>query len=309
MKTLVAKVALAASVFALSTSASAVSLFGSNAKIDVGSTVYGSLPYCGAFPGQCSTDGDTVTGIFDEMSFGQFLATSIYDFTDASPFGAFTDTNVPADLGAAGVPTSGTALDGVTNVVLALPTVEQVNIDGLKPLAPPSGGKDTEGFGNSWGIAAEYTLNGTLNATGPVYTTGTINLYFVDITAGLPGARTLALTLDLTGSSITLANLDLLFDVSYALPGFLSLETGAAGSGKYVDAAAAIAAGRPVRAALDTNVNPPIPTLDQLLLVGTNAIRQTTLDGTIGFQVPVPGTLLLVGLGLVGLSSARKRRS
>ncbi len=59
--------------------------------------------------------------------------------------------------------------------------------------------------------------------------------------------------------------------------------------------------------ALDTNVNPPFPTADQLLafdvagnVVDVNnpgvidhVIRQTTLDGSVTASIPEPSTLVL----------------
>ena len=255
-----------------------------------------------------TADAGSQTGEFTEFGFSQFLATSIYDFTDGSIFGTFFDTNNIATLTGLGVPASGLSLDGTETVNLVLPDCPagQCDIDALSPLVPPLG-SDNEGFLTTWDLQAEYTLNGTLNPGGPVYTSGTLDIYFNSLIDDADDQ--LAFSGTLTGSNIQAANLDLFFDLQYAAPGFLWVDQG---GGNFVDASlSSLNAGdpTPVTLALDTNVNPPIPTGDQLLLVGTNAIRQTTLDGSITAQIPVPGTLALLGLGLAGLGGSLRRRS
>ena len=87
----------------------------SDMMIDLGTNSYDEARAGGAF------DANTMTGIFNEFGFSQLLATSVYDFSDGSLFGSFYDTNNIATLIGAGVPTSGTAMDGVSTVNLELP--------------------------------------------------------------------------------------------------------------------------------------------------------------------------------------------
>jgi hypothetical protein len=265
--------------------------------IDLGTNSYDSGRFIGA------PDANTTTSTFDEFGFSQLLATSIYDYSDGSIFGAFFDTNNAATLGLFGVPTSGTALDGTTTVTLKLPacSLGQCDIDALSPLVPPLG-TDNEGFLQTWDLQMDYTLFGTLTATGPKYTSGTIDIFFNDF-ADIADRKVLTLTV--TGSEINDANLKLFFDITFAETGFLWIDNG---SGTFIDAATGIPTGNFARARLDTNVDPAIPTPDQLLLVGTNAIRQARLDGSITGTIPEPASLTMLGLGLLGLAAAGRRQ-
>ena len=294
------KVAIASSAILL---ASSGSLLAGDMRLDLGTNSY-DLGKSAATAG--SIDANTVTGTFNEFGFNQLLATSIYDFSDNTVLGSFFDTNIPSVLNAYGVPTSGTALDGFTPVSLVMPNcTPQCDLDALSPIAPPLN-EDNEGFLQSWDLQVEYNFAGTLTLGGPIYTGGTFSIFFNDL---LNDANDrLVIGGSLTGSTINAANLDLFFDVTFAESGFLQVDNG----GGFVDAAAAILANPgSVTLALDTNVNPPVPTADQLLLVvsenGTHAIRQATLDGSITADIPTPGTIALLGLGLVGFGVAARR--
>jgi hypothetical protein len=247
-------------------------------------------------------DANTQTGNFTEFGFSQILATSLYDFTDGSIFGSFFDTNIPAELLGAGVPTSGLALDGTTTVNLLTPDCPagQCDIDALSPLVPPLG-SDNEGFLQTWDLQVEYHFDGVLNASGPVYTGGYLNIFFNDLNNDLNDR--LVLTGTLTGSDIQAANLNLFFDITFAEDDFLFVSNGSS----FIDANDGVLSGDYARFTLDTNVNPPIPTANQLLVVGDNAIRQTTLDGSITAEIPEPGSIALLGIGLVGFAASRRK--
>lgn len=261
-------------------------------------------------------DADAVTGIFNEFGFSQILATSIYDYSDGSVFGSFFDTNVVGDIATpntltyVGVPDSGTSLDGSTTVSLVLPNcTPQCDLDALSPLVPPLG-SDNEGFLDTWELVVEYTFFGTLTAGGPVYNSGTVDVFFKDNYLVDGDQSALAISGSLTGSTVNLANLDLFFDVTFAVDGFFWIDDG---SGTFRDAHDVIAAGGTPTLTLDTNVNPPIPTGDELLLVvdaggNPNVIRQSTLDGSITAAIPEPSTLALVGLAMFGVGAYSRRR-
>ena len=261
---------------------------------------------------------DGKTGLFDEFGFSQFLATSVYDLSDGSVLGSFYDTNKDSELSSLGIPTSGTAMDGTTPISLSKPTFGQIDIDALSPLTPPLP-VDREGYFTDWQLLAEYRLDGTLSATGPDYTSGTIDFYIRDLVedgvdAPISGADEKVLSLDVTGSNITGPNLDLFLKVTFAKNDFLYVET-ERGSGVFKDVADLLAAGETVRMALDTNVNPPIPEPSQLLALDTNgdgtpdvAVRQTTLDGSVVSVVPEPSLVGLIGMGMFGYSLIGLRR-
>jgi hypothetical protein len=198
-------------------------------------------------------------------------------------------------------------MDGITLVDLELPDCPagQCDIDALSPLVPPLG-SDNEGFLQTWDLQLEYFFEGTLLAGGPTYTDGYIKIFFNDLNDDTNDR--LILEGDLTGSDLEVANLDLFFDITFAEAGWLWIEDD---NGVFVDASTSDS-----KLVIDTNVNPPIPTPDQLLAVDTtgdgvpdSAIRQTTLDGSATAFVPEPSTIALVGLGLLGFGAATRRRA
>lgn len=280
-----------ATTLAMSASANAAMMY-----IDLGTNVYDSsrsIP-----PG--GVDANTTTAQFEEFGFNQIKATSVYDYSDGTVFGSFYDTNDPAKLLALGIPTSGLALDGVTTVNLVAPNcaLGQCDIDSLDPLVPPLG-TDNEGFLQTWDLQVQYDLVGTLTAAGPQYTGGYFNVFFNDLLDDTNDR--LIFSTVVIGSDIQLANLDLFLEIDYVEAGWLYVQDE---NGVFRDAST-------VRTVLtlDTNVAPPIPTDNQLLLIGTDAVRQANLDGSVIATVPEPASIALIGMGLLGLGFSRRRKA
>ncbi len=247
----------------------------------------------GVFPGVRPFDLNTQTAIFNEFGFSQILATSIYAISGGSLTGSFYDTNIPAELTAAGIPAA--SFPDCPN--------GQCDIDALSPLVPPLT-TDNEGYLQTWDLQVEYHFDGVLTPGGPVYNSGTFTVYFNDTAvAGLHDGG-IAIQGTLTGSQINLANLDLYFDITYVVPNFLFISNGSS----FVDAFTQVGTATPPTLHLDTNVNPPIPDIGSLIPINaTSAYRQTTLDGSITAAIPEPSTIALLGIALFGIGAIGRR--
>lgn len=259
-----------------------------------------------------TNDADFETGQFSSFNFSGLLATSLYDYTDGSIFGDFFDTNISSELSALGIPSSGLALDGSSSVSLVNPGCSsgtgsivsnaQCDLDALNPLVPPFMGADGEGFLVSWDFQTQYRFEGTLTPSGPRYTSGYLDIYFNDFNDDSNDRKVFSASV--VSSAITLADLQINFEITEAEAGFMFIENG----NSFVDANTSIVAGNLPSLTLNTNVVPPIPSADQLLLIDGLAIRQSELNGQLAAKIPEPTTLAVLGLGMLGFGAASRRR-
>ncbi|MEQ9060873.1 MAG: PEP-CTERM sorting domain-containing protein [Gammaproteobacteria bacterium] len=294
---------------------------------------------------------DGVTGLIEKFGYANTVATSFYyptpcaldpvscpnGVTFAAPGSLVRDTNINSVITAMGGPAAGTALDGSTAVSInTLTALDQYNIDTLSPLSG-IGGDDIEGFDTSWGLFYQYDIFGNVNGAGTAvnFNSGYIDLYWFK--AGALAAAEKVLSVNVTSSQTDPSNTYLFGEVDYSWcdPGdscsafVKSFMNSDPFNDSFYNIWKSATPPPEITFILDTNVAPPVPTTDQLLLLtGTdpsmtldcnplapgaqlcNAARQTSTSGGVEFGVPEPTSLGLMGLGMFAAGlRARRRRS
>lgn len=266
----------------------------------------------------------TKTGSFYELGITGTLATSIYGLNGSGIIGAgssIIDTNRTSVINTAGFVGNSNynSLSGGVGTVGINDTasISRKNVDSLNSL-DAFDNTQTQGLNSAGGylLTYDYQFNGVLGALGPSFNSGDLAVYYTDLATNVVSQ---VLRVNITGSTLNLANLDLVGTVSFDFDNngsndcttafcqnFWNFQTGPQNWFALVDGS-----GVSITFALDTNVNPPIPTADQLGIGTVPGLfaRQTTLDSSVRFNVPEPGTLALAGLMLVGMAARSVRRN
>jgi hypothetical protein len=241
--------------------------------------------------------GLNTTGWLDQLS---IVYQSTSTITDAGSFGV-ADGILSA--GDSILSTGGISNAGFNN----LSDIQSNLVNNFEPASTFFGGPSNNGFGY-WGLTFGFSdLAGTWNGFGFDYTSGTVSMYYYDGTTTNVSALIRLFDLEVngggdTGNSTFLSGTMTNFDGT-TVNGVNAGDVFVSKLGTYKDYSSVPGQNVYFNASQDTQ---PLNSVDY-----NNGFANVgaTHSGSINFSVPEPTSIAILGLGLLGLAAAKRRKS
>jgi|TARA_R110001592_G_scaffold283444_2_gene551348 hypothetical protein len=243
--------------------------------------------------------GITTTGWLEQLSIAYQSTSTI---TDAGTYGAADGTLSAGDS----ILSSG----GVSNANFNTLSDIQFNlVNNFEPAATTFGGPSNNGLTGDWGLTFGFSdLAGTWNGFGFDYTSGTVSMYYYDNTMTTVGQLVRLFDLNVssggdTGNSTVLGGKLTNFGGAGTVNGVDAGDVFVTNFGTFEDYASLPSNEVFFAASQDTQ------NLGNLVFANGVAEVSGSHNGSINFQVPEPTSIAILGLGLLGMAGASRRKA